>query len=253
MRRQDLAHVLRAACEVSQDPEIVVLGSQAILGAYDEDDLPALATASVEADLAWLADGPDRERAERANAHIGELSQFDDTFGYYGEGISIETAVLPEGWESRLTTWDLRSSEPARPRFLDKYDLAVAKLAAHRLKDLEFVGALLEHGLLDADALRERARMLGPRVDSRTRESVGAAVESLARAARKRLGRSTTDDLDARDRFRSEHGALRERLDRGSGSVPTTFNEQGDSAESPHRASTEHGRRKPDTKGPTLR
>lgn len=166
------------------------------------------------------------------------------------KGISIETAVLPEGWESRLTTWDLRSSEPARPRFLDKYDLAVAKLAAHRPKDLEFVGALLEHGLLDADALRERARMLEPSVDPRTRESVGAAVESLARAARKRLGRSTTDDLDARDRFRSEHGALRERLDRGSGSVRTTLNEQGDSAESPHRASTDHERRKPDTKGP---
>lgn len=72
MRRQDLAHILRAACEVSQDPEIVVLGSQAILGAYDEDDLPALATASVEADLAWLADGPDRERAERVNGSIGE-------------------------------------------------------------------------------------------------------------------------------------------------------------------------------------
>lgn len=252
MRRQDLAHILRAACEVSQDPEIVVLGSQAILGAYDEDDLPALATASVEADLAWLADGPDRERAERVNGSIGELSHFDDTFGYYGEGISIKTAVLPEGWESRLTTWDLRSSEPARPKFLDKYDLAVAKLAAHRPKDLEFVGALLEHGLLDADALRERARMLEPSVDPRTRESVGAAVESLARAARKRVGRSTTDDADAPDRFRSEHVALRERLDRGPGSVRTASSEQGDSVESLPHPHSSPARRPGQRRGPTL-
>lgn len=252
MRRLQLAHVLRAACDVSKDPEIVVLGSQAILGSYDEDDLPALATASVEVDLAWLADGPDRERAEEVNRYIGELSQFDDTNGYYGEGISIETAVLPEGWKSRLTTWDLTSSEPARPKFLDKYDLAVAKLAAHRLKDLAFVRALLEHGLLDTDVLRERAQMLAPSVDPRTRESVAAAVDSLARAAPERLGRSATDDAEARRRFRSEHVALRERLDQGAGSARTTPTEQGDSTESQHRASAESSRRKPDRKGPTL-
>ena len=35
------------------------MGSQAILGTYDEDDLPPEATASMEADLAFL-DDPDR-------------------------------------------------------------------------------------------------------------------------------------------------------------------------------------------------
>jgi hypothetical protein len=74
MQREQLAHVLRAVCEVTGDPEVVVLGSQAILGYFDEDELPSLATMSMEADVAWLNDSSNRERAELVNGAIGELS-----------------------------------------------------------------------------------------------------------------------------------------------------------------------------------
>jgi hypothetical protein len=96
MQREQLAHVLSAVCDVAGDADVVVLGSQAILGSFDEDDLPPVATMSMEADVAWLSDSSKRERAELVNGAIGEMSAFHDQFGYYPEGVSLETAVLPE-------------------------------------------------------------------------------------------------------------------------------------------------------------
>lgn len=161
MNRQQLAHLLRAACQIANDPEVLVLGSQSILGTYDEDDLPAAATASMEADIAFLSDGADRAKADAVDGSIGEMTTFQAAYGVYAEGISVETAVLPDGWRERLLTWDLESSYPARPLFLERHDLAVAKLVAGRVdKDYPFVLALLEAGMLDPALLRERAAML---------------------------------------------------------------------------------------------
>jgi len=44
MNRDQLAHLLRAACEVTGDPDILVVGSQSILASHYEDELPAPAT-----------------------------------------------------------------------------------------------------------------------------------------------------------------------------------------------------------------
>jgi len=182
MDRQQLAHVLRAVCDVTGDPNVVVLGSQAILGSYDEDILPPAATMSMEADVAWLSDTGDRERAETVNGAIGEMSGFHDAYGYYPEGISVETATLPDGWRDRLHTWDLTSSQPAQPLFLDKYDLAVAKLAAGRDKDFDFVGALIDNALLDVERVRERASILPSDVDQRVKDRISAWLGSRATA-----------------------------------------------------------------------
>jgi hypothetical protein len=183
MNRQSLAHILRAACQVTGDPEVVVLGSQAILGTYDEDDLPAPATMSMEADLAWLADSDKRERAEKVNGEIGEWSSFHEANGYYPEGISIETAVLPEGWRERLHTWDIKSSHPATPLFLDKHDLAASKLVRMEPKDVAFVGALLKNGLLDSGLIRERVALLPSNVSPVIRQRILTWLDSIPTSA----------------------------------------------------------------------
>jgi len=38
VKREHLAHILRAASQIADDPDVVVIGSQSILGTYDEDD-----------------------------------------------------------------------------------------------------------------------------------------------------------------------------------------------------------------------
>lgn len=155
MKRQELAHILRAACQIAGEPEVLVLGSQAILGSYDEDELPAAATSSIEADIAFL-DDPQRHLADAVDGAIGELSSFHQTNGYYAEGIHIDTALLPHGWRSRLISWNLQSSRPATPLFLEPHDLAAAKLMAGRPKDLAFVSALLSAGLIEPRILSSR-------------------------------------------------------------------------------------------------
>lgn len=57
MKRSQLAHILRSACRITGDPNILV---------------------------------------------IGEASPFHDEFGVYGQGVTLETATLPDGWRDRL-------------------------------------------------------------------------------------------------------------------------------------------------------
>lgn len=44
------------------------------------------------------------ELAEKIEGAIGEGSQFHQTFGYYAQGVGPDTAVLPRGWMSRVST-----------------------------------------------------------------------------------------------------------------------------------------------------
>jgi hypothetical protein len=59
MRRDQLEHAIRTACQIIGQPAVVVLGSQSILGSIVEDDLPLEATMSVEVDILPLVDDPD--------------------------------------------------------------------------------------------------------------------------------------------------------------------------------------------------
>lgn len=96
-------------------------------------------------DLADLIDGA-----------IGELSPFEERFGYYAQGVGPETAVLPSGWQSRLVKVQNENTDLKIGWCLEPHDLAAAKLAAGRGKDLAFVAALLAHHLVNTDALIER-------------------------------------------------------------------------------------------------
>lgn len=56
MRRDQLEHAIRTACQIIGAPEVIVVGSQSILGSYREERLPAAATMSVEIDILPIAD-----------------------------------------------------------------------------------------------------------------------------------------------------------------------------------------------------
>lgn len=51
MRRDQLEHAIRTACQIIDQPEVSVVGSQAILGSFRESELPDEATMSVEVDI----------------------------------------------------------------------------------------------------------------------------------------------------------------------------------------------------------
>jgi hypothetical protein len=159
MNRSQLAHILRAAADVAGDGRILVIGSQAILATYRFNELPETATLSVEADIAFF-DDEGNVKSDMVDGAIGEDSLFHQTFGYYGQGVSVSTATLPAGWEDRLVDFVRADAEPAEAVCLDPVDLVVAKLVAGREKDLSFALDLITSGQVDAAELRERTRLL---------------------------------------------------------------------------------------------
>jgi len=164
MRRDQLEHAIRTACQIIEHSEVIVVGSQAILGTYDEDELPAAATMSIEVDILPIADSnaETARLADQIEGVAGEFSSFEQLHGFSIDGVDLKTAVLPAGWGDRLVkVQNANTAAPAgEPRFtgwcLDKEDLCVAKLCALREKDRNFVAALLDAGLVDSDVVVTR-------------------------------------------------------------------------------------------------
>lgn len=172
MNRAQLEHVIRAAATISEDDEIVVIGSQAILGQFPE--APAELCVSTEADV-YPRNRP--ERADLVDGSIGEGSPFHETFGYYAQGVDRSTAVLPSGWEDRLVRVKTAATRGATGLCLELHDLLISKLVAGREKDLRFAEAAARHGLVDAAVLRSRLEQTT--LDPRLRAAVEGRIARL--------------------------------------------------------------------------
>jgi hypothetical protein len=87
---------------------------------------------------------------------IGEGSPFQREFGYYAHGVDETTAVLPEGWRHRLILVTSENTRYVRGWCLEIHDLAIAKYAAGREKDLDFTRALARHAMVSRAVLEQR-------------------------------------------------------------------------------------------------
>lgn len=164
MRRDQLEHAIRTACQIIGHEAVVVVGSQSILGSFAEDELPPEATMSIEIDILPLVDDGDETArlADLIEGVAGEWSPFEEQHGFSIDGVDLETAVLPNGWRGRLVKVQNANTAAAsgEPQYigwcLGKEDLCVAKLCAFREKDQNFVAALLDAGLVDAEVIAKR-------------------------------------------------------------------------------------------------
>ena len=155
MRRNQLEHLVRAAGAILDEQEVIVIGSQSILGSVTDTDLPPEATRSVEADIVPFDDADER-KSTLLDGTIGELSPFHETFGVYAHGVGEHSARLPRGWRSRLVALRNENTRDVTGWCLERHDLVVAKLMAGRPHDMEFCRALLQTGIVDAETLRTR-------------------------------------------------------------------------------------------------
>ena len=164
MRRDQLEHAIRTACQIIGRPEVIVVGSQSILGTFDESQLPADATMSIEVDVLPIADGNEETArlADLIEGVAGEFSPFEELHGFSIDGVDLETSSLPDGWRDRLVK--VQNSNTAAPGgqpvftgwCLDKEDLCVAKLCAFREKDRNFVASLVGARLVDREIINTR-------------------------------------------------------------------------------------------------
>lgn len=155
MTREELEHAIRAACDLTQDTEVIVFGSQAILGQYP--DAPDALRQSAEADIA-----PRHaiDKVDLIDAVLGQDSMFHRTHGFYVHGVPIETAVLPKGWERRAVKVQNANTRQSIGWCVEAHDLAASKLVAFRDKDRDFVRVLLAEQLIEAPKLLRRLRQL---------------------------------------------------------------------------------------------
>jgi hypothetical protein len=151
LKRSELEHLIRAAGAIADDAQIVVIGSQAVLGQFP--DAPAALLVSMEADI-YPKNKP--ERADLVDGSIGEGSFFHQSFGYYAQGVGPNTATLPKGWQQRVVSVFNSNTNGIEGLCLEVHDLAVSKYIAGREKDLSFTRELARFGMTRKPTLKAR-------------------------------------------------------------------------------------------------
>jgi hypothetical protein len=164
MRRSELEHVIRACGEIAQDDEIIIIGSQAILGQFP--DAPVRLLTSMETDV-YPRNKP--AMADDVDGAIGEGSPFHEEFGYYAQGVGPETAVLPSGWQDRLVSIRNENTNGVTGLCLEVHDLAISKLVAGRPKDLEYAQELVRNKMIQQQIMRKRLAATALSEDERNR------------------------------------------------------------------------------------
>jgi len=147
MKKQQVDHVLRAAGRITGEKQFIIIGSQSLHGKYP--DIADEILTSFEVDLVASKNA---DRTEWLNA-IGVDSAFHESFGYYADPVDLNTATLPKGWKGRLVNLPPGETEGVRGLCLEPHDLAIAKYAAAREKDLIFARELARRGIVAEERL----------------------------------------------------------------------------------------------------
>lgn len=147
--------------------QVIIVGSQAILGTYSAVVLPEKLTLSGEMDATprLQFDGASKEdvsaAVERINNALGEDSPFSNEHGFWVEGVYGDTIIFPDGWENRLETYWITEMGGARVVAgwcLSPLDVCVAKVLAGRPHDNDYVIELVKSGLVDVDEVLSLVR-----------------------------------------------------------------------------------------------
>lgn len=177
MKPGELEHLIRAAAEITED-EIVVIGSQAVLG--ETTEAPQALLESMNADLYPLGSPA---RAIEIDGTLGDGSPFHEQFGYYGHGVGPETPVPPRDWVSRLKKVVFPANAlwkaPAVAWFLEVHDLVLSKLAAGRAKDIVFAEEAIRGGVVDVERLRGRVELMPDSHRETTQKRLEMTVASV--------------------------------------------------------------------------
>ena len=172
MKREQFEHTIRAAGAILGVDEVLVIGSQAIHASVDYE-IPE-SQRSIETDISALKD-PDGSKADLIDGSIGEASAFQETFGYYAQGVTPQTAVLPTGWRKRLVRYKTPGTQGVTALCLELHDLWISKAIAGRPKDLEFCKALVKRDLVKTHTLQNRLKEV-KKLDTQVRKSVSKRI-----------------------------------------------------------------------------
>lgn len=163
MTRIQLEHAIRAACSLLGTTEVLVVGSQSILGSYPEISGPLSHSTEVDVlpNIELMAgNSSPQQAADILNGSLGEGSAFESSHKFMIEGVVETDMSLPKDWRKRTKPICNPNTNGCTGHCLDPYDMATAKLAAGREKDKAAIVNLIRQGIIKPDKLRERVLML---------------------------------------------------------------------------------------------
>ncbi len=131
----------------------VVIGSLSVLALIGKRPIPDAMTVSVEVD-AYPESDPDR--AFEIADDFGLGSEFEQEHGYYYDAVSPSLPTLPRGWQQRLIDHALPSGTLLR--FIEPHDAAISKYSRGEAKDLQWIRAGIDAGILSVPTLEYRCR-----------------------------------------------------------------------------------------------
>lgn len=122
----------------------------------------------------------DPSLSDLIDGSIGEESPFEQFFGYYPKGVSLDTAVLPSGWQERVIEIRNANTNWNSGYCLEPHDLAISKLVAGREKDKAFVQEMLICGMVKKKTLLAYLDVLAVGVEVKKRLMVWIASTTTA-------------------------------------------------------------------------
>ena len=155
LRRPDIDHILRAAASLSGYTRFVMVGTGAVIATAKH--IPATMMMTEEIDI-YAEEAPDISLvSDLIDGSIGRYSLFHKTFGYYGDGVSPSTAIMPLDWRHRAVEY-VTPDGIATATCPSADDIAIAKLSAWRDKDQAWLREALRSGIATADRIADLLR-----------------------------------------------------------------------------------------------
>ncbi len=154
MRRDKLDHLVRAASTLTGHRRFVLVGSAVILVRCN--NIPGDMLLTPEVDL-FVPDVPDSEAVSDAiEADIGQGSSFHQKYGYYCDGVSAGTAVMPTDWQQRAVPYESSGCPGVTVIVADPEDIALPKIVAWREKDKDWLKSGLRSGIFPLNLMTAR-------------------------------------------------------------------------------------------------
>ncbi len=117
------------------------------------------------------------------DTNIGQGSRFHNEFGYYGDGVSPTTAKMASDWQARAVEYRGAGCPDVAATVPEEDDVALAKLAAWRDKDREWLAQGVRYGILSLKTMISRLDRMpdpNPARGSPTRQTIVARLKALA-------------------------------------------------------------------------
>lgn len=153
------SNIIRAACRVAEQDQVLVIGSQSVLGTYGELELPEESTFSEEADVFPLFDDADGTKSTQIDGTLVEQVSSTRRSDTTLRALTAVPPPLPAGWAERLVPIETRTPTTTRAGAWTCTICAVQKLIANRDKDRAFVTALIHDDLVLVSYIRERLEL----------------------------------------------------------------------------------------------